>query len=1041
MAEKNKKTSVWKVLLKVSAWILSIVLVLVIALVLIAEFANDKVVKLALPSVGKIIEAPVSIGQTSLSFIRAFPYATLELDDVYLGSTTRDTVHNDSLVKVDKIYVSLMSEPLMNGIIEIKEVEFKGATLKYLVDSTGSTCFDFLMGGVQDSLVKEELVDEGVDTTGTSISIDLEKLTISDITCYYSDRQLGARAKAYIPQITAKGALSDSLIRAQVKGSIQVTNVDFDSTNARLLNMAELKLDVDYEGEDISVNKVTLALDDIVFDVTGTARLSDGLYTDVHLACDKIDVADVVKFAPDGMLGELGIDKVEGNLRFSADVKGDLTDTTRYPHVDANLGFSKGLIEMAGYPQVKNIALDMDVTTGDLGTDESIALNLKNLHFETAKSSGTISLTAGNLNLPHYNVNAKFHVATSEVAPYIPTDLGISKIKGNVDLSLSTKGVYTGDINNAFIEKALRNTSAQLRLNQFSVAMDSVVNIDTLNLNLAYSNYGVKISKTNVSLPDFGLSLKNFGTSLTLKGDIFDMSKMAVDIDKFHVEVADSKVDLDAKVRNLEMPTYEAQLGVDVNIDNFRQYFPDSLAHSINGGIGLNVKSHGTVNLDSIESQIYDIVINNTDIALNLNDITADMYDPFINFSNLAGNISLANDSLKIDDFGVEWQGLRLHIDSTVIANALKIFVLEETDNKLDVLAKVSLDDFDYDWVGQMFPADSAKSDSIKADSALAVAEIPAGVAQDTTATADTAKPYSFLDLGYPVEVRGMFKLGHLQYEKASIDSISAKFSVNDTVVVIEDFKLGAFGGDLKTSARVKFKSAEHMVASFRTNLSQMDLNKLLVDFDNFDQTDITSDNLSGQLTADVDGYAEVQFVGDSVNVPLNKVKLLGNIRLDNGSIVDLEMLKQLDKYVNMHELSNIQFDTLKTSIFVRNGSFYLPQTDIKTSAMNISAFAMQGIDNKDFEYHIKIFPGEIMLGNSKSVMKKQSQMKDNLADEDNLKSINLLAYNIDGESKYWFDNTNRKKKMRTKIKVQQKQLELGFSPRLVKYNTGVKFR
>lgn len=81
------------------------------------------------------------------------------------------------------------------------------------------------------------------------------------------------------------------------------------------------------------------------------------------------------------------------------------------------------------------------------------------------------------------------------------------------------------------------------------------------------------------------------------------------------------------------------------------------------------------------------------------------------------------------------------------------------------------------------------------------------------------------------------------------------------------------------------------------------------------------------------------------------------------------------------------------------------------------------------------------MLGNSKSVMKKQSQMKDNLADEDNLKSINLLAYNIDGESKYWFDNTNRKKKMRTKIKMQQMQLELGFSPRLVKYNTGVKFR
>ncbi len=108
---------------------------------------------------------------------------------------------------------------------------------------------------------------------------------------------------------------------------------------------------------------------------------------------------------------------------------------------------------------------------------------------------------------------------------------------------------------------------------------------------------------------------------------------------------------------------------------------------------------------------------------------------------------------------------------------------------------------------------------------------------------------------------------------------------------------------------------------------------------------------------------------------------------------------------------------------------------------MNLSLFAMQGMDNDNFEYHIKIFPGEIMAGNSKKVMKKQSQMKDNLANEDNMRSINLLAYDIDGESKYWFDTDNRKKKMRTKIKVQEKQLELGFNPRLVKYETGVKFR
>ncbi len=1055
--KKSKKRSLPKFLLKFFLWLIGIVLLLVVALVLIAEFAHDKVVKLALPSVESIIDAPVNIGRTSLSFIRAFPYTTLELDDVYLGSSLSDSTRNDSLVKVDKIYISLKSEPLKDGIIEITEVEFKGATLKYLVDSTGATCFDFLMGGVQDSLVMDELADEGIDTTGTSININLEKLTISDITCYYNDRTLGARAKAYIPKITAKGALSDSLIQAQVVGSIQITNVDYDSTNAYKLKMAELKLDVDYKGEDVLMRDVTLSLDDIKIGVTGTTRLSNEIYADLHLACDKIDLADVLKFAPDGLLDEFGVKQLEGKLHFSADVKGNVTDTTRYPHVEANLGFDNGLVLMTGYPKVKNIGLDVDLSTGNLDTDESVEVKLNKLHFETAKSSGTIKLTATNLNKPRYNVNAKFHVAIPEVEPFIPADLGISSIGGAVDLGVNTKGVFTGDVDDAFIEKALHNTSATLRLSNFNVTMDSVITVDPLNLNLAYSNMGITIDKTDVGLPEFGLALKNFGLDVKLGGSIFDLSKTTVDLRKMHVEIDDSKIDLAAKVKNLEMPTYEAEIGADVVIENFKQFFPDSLAYSMTGGVLANVKSHGTVNLDSIDTQMFDLIINNTSIDLKLSNINADMYDSFTSFNNLGGEVKIARDSILVDKLGIEWQGLNLHVDSTIVENAMKIFVLEQTNNKLKVLTKVGLDDFDYAWLDQMFPADSTAADSV------AVADVQAGgqaegetatavaasandgaapaepvAAAETAAVADTAS-YSFLALGYPVEVKGMFRLGHLQYGKSSIDTISAKFNVNDTVVVVEHLKLGAFKGALDASARIKFKSDSLMTVWFRTHFDKMDLNQLLIEFDNFDQTTVTSENLSGLMTADLDGYLNVINMGDSI--PMGDVKVLGDLKLEDGAIVNLEMLKSLDNAVHMRELNNIRFQTLETSLFVRNGYLYLPQTDIKTTVMSMSLFAMQGMDNDNFEYHIKVFPGEIMALSSKKVMKTQKKMKDNLADEDNVSSISLLAYEIDGESKYGFDNKNRKRNMQKKIKGQEMQLRLGFNPRLIVYDTFVKFR
>ena len=1034
--KKKKRISVPKVLVKCFIWLVGIVLLIVVGLLLVAEFAHDKVVKMALPSVQNILNAPVDIGQTSLSFIRSFPYATLELNNVYLGSVFKTNTKADSLVYVEKVYVSLKTEPLKNGKIEITEVEFKGATIKYLVDKEGVSSYDFLMS--------TDTTPKVTDTTSLGLVIDLEKLTISDITLIYDDRKLGAHAKAYIPKITAKGALSDSAIQAQIKGKVQVTEVDYDSTNAYKLQMAELRIDVDYVGEDITVNDVSLSLDDILIAISGSARITDSIYTNIHASCENVDFADVSKYVPDGLFDEIGVKKLEGKLQFSADVSGNVSDTTHYPHVDANLKFYNGLVLMADYPQVKNIGLDVDLTTGKRDNDATIGLNLKQLHFETDKSSGTIKLTAANINRPRYDVGANFHVDMSEVAPFIPDSLNISKFKGSLDLNLNTNGVYTGDVNNDFIEKALHNTKIVLGLNQLCVAMDSVIAVDSLNMKMVYNNYGVTINNTTMSLPDFGIALYDLGLDLKIGGDIFDLSKTTVDVNRLHLAIDSSRVDVTARVENLEKPTYEAAVGINVMLEDFKPLLPDSLAYSITGGVAVSVNSHGTVDLDSIDTQMYDLIINNTDVGVSLNNISADMYEQIASFSGLEGNIKIANDSVNVDGISVDWKGLKLHVDSTVIENAMKIFLLEQNNNKLKVLTKISLDEFDYAWVEQNFPTDST-ADTDKQEPDIEVVTIDSLPSTDSLAIADSlvvadTAPYSFLALGYPVEVKGMFKLGHLQYNKSSIDTVSAKFNVNDTVAVVENLRLGAFKGGMNASARVKFKNDSLMEVYFRTHIEKMDLKQLLVEFDNFDQTDVTSENLSGLMTTDLDGYLEV-VNGDSITFDMVPIKVLGRLKLEDGAITDLDMLKKLDHVTGMRELDNIQFQTLETSLFVRHGSLFLPQTDIKTTAMNLSVFAMQGLANNNFEYHLKIFPGEIMMGNSKAVMKKQSQMKENLADEDNMKSINLLAYDIDGDSKYWFDNETRKKKMRTRIKVQQRQLELGFNPRLVKYNTDVKFR
>ena len=209
---------------------------------------------------------------------------------------------------------------------------------------------------------------------------------------------------------------------------------------------------------------------------------------------------------------------------------------------------------------------------------------------------------------------------------------------------------------------------------------------------------------------------------------------------------------------------------------------------------------------------------------------------------------------------------------------------------------------------------------------------------------------------------------------------------------------------------------------------------KLLYDFDNFHQSDITHENISGLFTSKM--HSLIQMLGDSVLQ--DEIRLSGDFTIENGGIYDYAPLRELPKITSLDNLDRIEFKTFNTNVFIIQSGIYVPKTYISSTAFDISAFGMQKF-NDDYEYHLQLHLKDLLMGKSKKLLKNQAKLGDE-AGTDNRSTRDILTEMKSGKPRTRIiDNDDLKKKMSLKIRVQKNLLKLKFHPTIVRYDTGVK--
>jgi len=202
--------------------------------------------------------------------------------------------------------------------------------------------------------------------------------------------------------------------------------------------------------------------------------------------------------------------------------------------------------------------------------------------------------------------------------------------------------------------------------------------------------------------------------------------------------------------------------------------------------------------------------------------------------------------------------------------------------------------------------------------------------------------------------------------------------------------------------------------------LSGIDVNETFTTFRNFGQNFLKAENINGTLS----GSLSLLIPVDSLLKPdIKSFTAEGKYTLTDGALINFDPVKELSSFIELSELSNIKFDNLENDFFIRSNSFYMPQMDVRSSAVDLSVNGKHGFNNI-YEYHVKLLLSDILSNKARKTRTTSSEFGEVEDDGLGRTSILLMIEGNGDDVKVSYDKKAAGTQIRTDIQKEKQTLK-----------------
>jgi hypothetical protein len=946
----------------------------------------------------KDFQGTLLIGGSHISLFHSFPYVSIDLEKVRVYEDK--TMQGTPIIDIQDVYLGFNIWSVVSGKMEIKKIMLEHGKFNVIEHADGSY-----------NITKALSSETPVENPEEEFHLDLQAIVLRDLDINKWRDSGKTKMDIYIDKANASFKSVNDLLNIGLSSKFQLNLIlDGDTTFLKHKHLA-VKTDLAYDKAlgRLSIAPTTIELEESDFDISGSVDFVKDVALDLKIYGNKPNFNLIFALAPEELWPVLKRYENKGQIYFETTLKGKSANGYS-PAIEARFGCKDAYFNnFEVNKKVEDLSFSGYFTNGEKRDASTMMLHIRD--FTARPEAGTFSgdLKVVNFTAPDISLKLKSAFELDFLAKFFNLS-SLKELKGRVELTSNFHDIINLDKPEQTIERFEESYFTQLKIEDLSFASTAYgVPIKDLDLYAEMKGHKAVIEYLNVKAGKSDVAIKGsisdlpalihhtaipVTTDLHIRSaylDLFELTGSKKDT-SFDEQISDFSMDLEfissaknmTEFKDLPLGTFVIQnlnaklkhyphhlhdfhsdiiirendfeiidfkgmvdqsdflfsgklhnyalwfeekpqgdTKVDFNLvsnqlrfDNLfsykgENYVPEDYRHEVLNGL----KAHGFVDLhfkDSLYS--FDMVMDKFQSKLKVHPLKMEQFK---------GRVHYENEHLVIEKFS----GLMGHSDFVFSLHYYlgKDPSIRKRDNHFELAAKR----LDLDELMNYTPqATSTNKEKVDHDAGFNIYTLP------------------FSDMTFKVDI------GRLNYHKIALDDIHTQLRINPQhYIYLDALALKAAGGNITGTGYFNGSNPEKIYVSPNLKMDKVDLDKLMLKFDNFGQDHLVSENLHGQFTGLITGKIHVH--NDLIPI-LDDSEIHVDAQIVGGRIENYTFLEYLSDYFVDKNLKKVIFDSLTNHIDVTNGTVNIPKMMIQSSLGFMEISGKQDMD-MNMEYYIRI--------------------------------------------------------------------------------------
>jgi hypothetical protein len=972
------------------------VVVLLFGTVLVIAYAKQRtVVEYAVAEINRDMAGTLSIGGSHIAPFEAFPLMCIDLEHVRFHAS--DDTTQAPIYTFDDLYLCFRIWDLLRGYFDVQSVHADGGHLDLVQHPDGSL-----------NLLLAKQFATAEEDDASALHIHLRDLQLRDFTFSHLQEGTGQKVTARIHRLEAAFSSIGDSIASEVKADLHLDIIGKRDTSFFYNKHIELDVHVDYD----TTRKVlrmplsTVKLQEVAFAAEGTIDLANEADLDLHVHGEKPDFSLLMAFAPNEMADFLGQFKNAGNIVFDGTVKGKST-LGKAPRVDIRFSCADGWFKNTA----TNKKVDQLAFTGFFTNGGDTGLHKAELHlrdFNLRPGSGTFSgdLVVRNFVNPFVNVDLRSDLDLGFVGDFLNVEV-LNELEGQVVVDMKLNELIDLESPERNLARLKQGIDSELRVKDLHVRIPGHPHpIDDLDIHAQMRQGFVEVDT---------FSLRMATSDLRLSGSISDLPALFHHQEKpieLKLAVAANKLDLSellAHDTTLARTQHEVLTGLSTHL-HFVTSVSGLLDHEALP-IGEFFIDDLTVKAKHYPHRLHDVHVDIlvTDSTLRIKDLTGTVDASDLHFNGLVENyavwfqerkaggthvaVDFRSDQLILHDL-LTYRGenhlpeeyrhevlreARFHADADLrfVDNAFRSADLRVT--KLTGRMKVhplKLEDFHGhlhveddvltidDLGGRMGRTDLAADLRVYLGDDPAKRQAPdklhlrsrfldldALMNYSPERTVDHDSAFNIFTLPFP-DLELITDIGTLKYHRYDLKDFRTRLHLKpDHTLQVDTLSVRIAQGEVGLKGTFTAKDPKDIRFTSELVAKDLDLDALMIKFDNFGQDVLLNRNLHGRVSGRVKSTWPM-------HADLTPIMEKGEAHMDitvvDGSLVQFTPMHAMAEFFVDKNLDLVRFDTLRNELHLKDGVLDIPEMNLNSSLGFMEISGKQGLD-LTMDYYLRI--------------------------------------------------------------------------------------